>query len=109
MRYDLSTMKVDLAYQLEAYLENRLDLDRLKQHAWEQEQRWEAVEDSTLPAATEDDRVYWAAIWDIINVGDAPEEHHPTREDLRLHLACLWGQATLPTSVQASRPSRGRS
>lgn len=108
MGYDLSTMKAHLASQLEAYLEGRLDLDSLKRYAWEQEQIWEAVEDVRLPAATEDDRVFWAAIWDVINTSDAPPEHHPTREDLRLHLACLRGQARLPSSVQASRPSHGR-
>jgi hypothetical protein len=108
MRYDLSTMKADLASQLEAYLEDRLDLAGLKRYAWEQEQMFEAVEDDRLPAATEDDRLFWAAIWDVINTGDAPPEHHPTRGDLRLHLACLRGQARLPSSVQALRPSRGR-
>ena len=107
MDYDLSTMKADLASRLEAYLEGRLDLDGLKRYAWEQEQMWE-VEDVRLPAATEDDRVFWAAIWDVINTGDAPPEYHPTREDLRLHLACLRGEAKLPSSVQASRPSHGQ-
>jgi hypothetical protein len=101
-------MKADLASHLEAYLEDRLDLDALKRYAWDQEQTWEAVEEGRLPAATEDDRVFWAAIWDIINTGDAPPEHHPTREDLRLHLAYLRGEATLPSSVQASRPCHGR-
>ena len=108
MDYDLSTMKADLASRLEAYLEGRLDLDGLKRYAWEREQMWEAVEDVRLPAATEDDRVFWAAIWDVINTGDAPPEYHSTREDLRLHLACLRGEAKLASSVQASRPSHGQ-
>ena len=107
MDYDLSAMKAELAARLEAYLEGRLALDGLKQYAWEMEETW-AVDDGRLPPVTDDDRVYWATIWDIINAGGEPPQNHPSTEDLRLSLACLRGQASLPASIHASRPSRGR-
>jgi len=108
MDYDLSRMKAELARRLEAYLQGRTALDSLKRYAWEQEEAWEAVNDGELPPVTDDDRVYWAAIWDIINAGDEPRQYHPSDEELRFDLACLRGEANLPLTVHASRPGRGR-
>jgi hypothetical protein len=108
MDYDLSRMKVELARRVEAYLQRRTTLDSLKRYAWEQAEAWEAVNDGELPPVTEDDRIYWAAIWDIINAGDEPPQYHPSAEELQFDLACLRGEASLPPMIRASRPGRGR-
>jgi len=85
MEYPIQEMKFELAARIKAYLNGRLAENKLKVYANRQELRWSEVDDATLPTHGEDDRMYWAAIYDVSMLNDEPPEHHTTDADLRMH------------------------
>jgi hypothetical protein len=107
MKYDIKRIKAELAANIDAFLSGKLSEEKLKLYSWEQNDKWEKVDDASLPPHGEDDRIYWSAIWDIINFNDKPPKYHPTIEDLRIHLQSLRGQLTLAPDRVAFRPCRG--
>ena len=105
--YDLALMKPELASRLQDFVDCRLSLQLLREYAWQQHDSWERIDDSTLPVETEDDRVYWSALYDVLNLGDTPLEFHPTIHDIKQHILCLQGQTKLAPEIRATRPCRG--
>lgn len=105
--YDIKNMKADLLDRLDRFLAGNLSQEELKTYAEDQFWKWDKVEESTLPPPNDDDRVYWAAIYDIWNLNDEPPEFHPGIEEMKLHRRCLAGEAHLPADVLAVRPARG--
>ena len=107
MNYDLKKMKEELAERIDALLEGKLSESSLRDHASSQIWKWEAVDDKDLPPHTDDDRIYWAAIYDIWNFNDEPKQYHPTVDDLKMHLSVMRGKTMLPSDHYAFRPCRG--
>jgi hypothetical protein len=107
MNYDIKKMKAELAENIEEFLKGNISEEKLKLYAWEQNNKWEQIDDISLPPHGDDDRIYWSAIWDIINFNDSPPEYHPTIEDLKMHLKSLRGEFKLPQNQMAFRPCRG--
>ncbi len=107
MNYDLKRMKEELALKIDAFLQDKLSESDLKDYAASQFFQWEAVEDKDLPSHTDDDRIYWAAIYDVWILNDEPREYHPTVDDLRMHLSVLRDEKMLPSDHYAFRPCRG--
>ena len=107
MEYSIQEMKSELATRIEDYLNGRLEANELKVYANQQELRWAGVDDATLPPHGEDDRIYWAAIYDVSTLNDQPPEHHTTDADLHMHFQALRGEIPLPADHHAFRPTRG--
>ena len=107
MEYPIQEMKAELADRIEDYLNGRLAEDELKLYANQKELRWSEVDDASLPPHSEDDRIYWAAIYDVWLLNDEPPEHHTTDSDLRMHVQTLRGEIALPADHHAFRPTHG--
>jgi hypothetical protein len=107
MTYDLKKMKEELAERIGAFLGGRLSESDLREYASSQIWKWEAVDDKDLPPHTDDDRTYWAAIYDIRMFNDEPRQYHPTDDDLRMHLSVLRDEKMLPSDHYAFRPCQG--
>jgi len=89
--YPIDQMKRVLAGWIERYLAGEFTATQLRHHAYEQHHVWSQVDDDQLPGHSEEDRVYWAAIYTVFLLGDEPPEYHTTDEDLPMYLDCLRG------------------
>ena len=106
--YDIKKMKDDLIKEINKYLSNKITDTELREYAWDQFYKWESIDENELPKQTEDDRIYWSAIYDIMHLHNEPEKYDITLKDIQSHYKILIGLIKLDKSNIVWRPTRNQ-